>query len=96
MSFPLVWFLLVDSATGQLYKGTTADIVSLPPGYVIAQFRDAVKAKYSDSHLKGIASSNLLVYENKTAFDKRNLENEKVLLIFIIATGRAPRRRLSH
>ena len=95
MSSPLVWFLLVDSATGQPYKGTTADIVSLPPGYVIAQFRDAVKAKYSNK-LSSVDAGELLVYENKTAFDKRNLENEKVLFIFIIATGRAPRRRLSH
>jgi hypothetical protein len=52
--------------------GTSADIVSLPSAAFVAQFRDAVKAKYSDSHLKGIASSNLLVYANKAAFDKRN------------------------
>lgn len=95
MSSPLVWFLLVDSATGQPYKGTTADKVAVSSTADVADFRDAVKAKYSNK-LSSVDAGELLVYENKTAFDKRNLENEKVLFIFIIATGRAPRRRLSH
>ena len=68
---PLVWFLLLDSVTGQPYKKTSADYGSLPPGSVIAQFRDAVQLKNS-SILTGITSSQLLVYKNKTAFDKRN------------------------
>ena len=70
---PLVWFLLLDSATGLPYKGTSADYVSLPPGSVIAQFRDAVKAKYDQpNYLKDIPSGTLFVYKNKAAFDKRN------------------------
>ncbi len=77
MSSPLVWFLLLDSATGQPYKGTTADYVYLPSGSVIAQFRDAVKAKYSDSLLKGVAASALLVFKNKSAFDKRDAVNDE-------------------
>ncbi|GMF31918.1 unnamed protein product [Phytophthora lilii] len=64
-----VWCSEVASAVvGVAYKGTTANSVSIPSNYV-DQFRDAVKAKYADSHLKGIASSNLLVYADKTAFD---------------------------
>ncbi len=73
---PLVWFQLLDTATGLLYKGTSADYVSLPPGSVIAQFRDAVKKKDKDDGdaavLTPFKSSQLLVYKNKAAFDKRN------------------------
>ncbi len=70
---PLVWFQLLDAATGLPYKGTSADYVSLPPGSVIAQFRDAVQLKYDKSnYLKDIPSSALLVYKNKAAFAKRN------------------------
>jgi hypothetical protein len=64
---PLVWFLLLDSATGEPYKGTTADFVSLPASAVVAQFRDAVHLKNS-SILTGITPSQLLVNENKAAF----------------------------
>ena len=62
------WFLLLDSATGQPFKGTTADFVSLPPGAVIAEFRDAVLSKNSNK-LAGVDASDLLVYQNKAAFD---------------------------
>jgi hypothetical protein len=67
----LVWFQLLDSVTGLPYKGTSADFVSPAPGSVIAQFRDAVHLKNS-SILTGLSSSQLLVYKNKAAFDKRN------------------------
>jgi hypothetical protein len=73
---PLVWFQLYDSATGEPYKGTTADLVPFPPCSVIAQFRDAVKKKDKDDGdaavLTPFKSSHLLVYKNKAAFDKRN------------------------
>ena len=76
MSFPpspLIWFVLVDSATGEPYKGTSADAVSLPPGSVIVQFRDAVQLKYDKpNYLNDIPSGALLVYKTKAAFDKRN------------------------
>ena len=65
------WFLLLDSATGQPYKGTTADFVSLPPGAVVAEFRDAVLSK-NPAILTGIAPSQLIVYRNIAAFDRRN------------------------
>ncbi len=67
----LVWFLLLDSTAGEPYRGTSASSVSLPSGLVVDQFRDAVHVKNS-SILTGIASSQLHVYKNKTAFDKRN------------------------
>ena len=75
----LVWFFLLDSSTGMPYKGTSADAVSLPPRSVIVHFRDAVHLKNS-SILTGIASSQLLVYMTKAAFDKRNaaVDEEKV------------------
>ncbi len=66
------WFLLLDSATGQPYKGTTADFVSLSPGAVVAEFRDAVLSK-NPNKLAGVDASDLLVYKNKAAFDARNL-----------------------
>ena len=65
------WFLLLDSATGQPYKGTTADFALLPPGAVVAEFRDAILSKNS-AILTGIAPSQLLVYKNKAAFDNRS------------------------
>ena len=68
---PLVWFLLLDAATGEPYKGTSADYVSLPSTAVIAQFRDAVKTKYSNK-LSSVDAGELLVYKNRVAFDKRN------------------------
>ena len=64
---PRVWFLLLDSATGQPYKGTSADKVSVSSSADVADFRDAVKTKNS-SILTGITSSQLLVYKNKAAF----------------------------
>ncbi len=79
-SSPLVWFHLYDAATGLPYKGTFASSIlrsslAVP---VIDQFRDAVHAKNS-SILTGITSSQLLVFRNKDAFDKRNdLENKVV------------------
>jgi hypothetical protein len=66
------WFLLLDAATGQPYKGTTADFVSLSPGAVVAEFRDAVLSKNSNK-LAGVDASDLLIYKNKAAFDTRNL-----------------------
>ena len=72
---PLIWFVLVDSATGEPYKGTSASSVirnSLVVS-VIDQFRDAVQLKYDKpNYLNDIPSGALLVYKNKAAFDKRN------------------------
>ncbi len=78
---PLVWFLLLDSNSGLPYKGTTADKVSVASCADVADFRDAVKAKYDQpNYLKDIPSGALIVYKNKAAFDKRNaaVDKEKV------------------
>ena len=73
---PLVWFLLLDSETGEPYKNTTTDYVSHPPGAVVAEFRKLVHRENS-AILPGIAPSQLLVYKNKAAFDSRSAaENE--------------------
>ena len=79
---PLVWFQIYDSASGKPYKGTTPDYVCLLPGSVIAQFRDAVKKKENYDRdaavLSPFKSSQLLVYKNKAAFDKRNVPSDEV------------------
>jgi len=69
--YPLVWFLLLDSATGEPYKKTTADKVAVASSADVADFRDAVKAKYSNK-LSSVDAGELLVYKNKAAFEKRN------------------------
>ena len=75
----------MNSATGEPYRGTSADAVSLPSGCVVVHFRKAVKAEYDQpNYLKDIPSTALLVYKNKAAFDKRNLETEKVLFTLLI------------
>ncbi len=80
-SHPLIWFHLYDYETGKPYKDTSVTSVlrsslAVP---IIDQFRDAVKVKYSDSHLKGISPSDLLVFQNKQSFDKRDAAVEKVI-----------------
>ena len=63
----LIWFVLLDSATGESYKGTTADKVSIAAMADEADFRDAVKIKNAPI-LTGITSSQLIVYKNKAAW----------------------------
>jgi hypothetical protein len=80
---PLVWFLLLDFATGKPYKGTTADKVSVSSLADVADFRDAVQLKYDKpNYLKDIPSSALLVYKNKLAFDKRNAAVDDVKVLY--------------
>jgi energy-coupling factor transporter ATP-binding protein EcfA2 len=65
-----VWFLLVDSVSGESYKRTNADKVSLDASADVADFRDAVKAKHSNK-LSTFDAADLLVYKNKAAFDEK-------------------------
>ena len=69
MSSPssLVWFLLLNSATGEPYKGTSASKVSVSSSADLDDFRDAVKAKHSNK-LSTFDDADLLVYKNKAAF----------------------------
>ncbi len=69
----VLWLQLVDSA-GQPHQGATVTSVSLPQGSMVDQFRDAVKAKFADSLLSGIASSVLPVYGSRSAFDGRGAD----------------------
>ena len=81
-SSSLIWFLLLDAATGLPYKGTSADKVSVSSSADVADFRKAVKAEYdTPNYLKDIPSGALRVYKNKVAFDKRNadVDDGKVL-----------------
>jgi hypothetical protein len=75
---PLIWFQLVDSATGEAYKGTSADAVPLPPGSLVVQFRDALKLKCTNMLASGDAAY-LVAYRNRAAFDTRNamVDNER-------------------
>ncbi len=70
---PLVWFLLLDSETGKPYKNSSASsierrLITVP---VIDQFRDAVLSKNSNK-LAIVDASDLLIYRNIAAFDRRN------------------------
>uniref|UniRef100_K3WA74 Uncharacterized protein n=1 Tax=Globisporangium ultimum (strain ATCC 200006 / CBS 805.95 / DAOM BR144) TaxID=431595 RepID=K3WA74_GLOUD len=61
-----VWVLLVD-ASG--YVLTPASSVQLASESDVDDLKDAVKTKYGDSHLAGIAPSDLMVYLDQAAFD---------------------------
>jgi hypothetical protein len=69
----LVWFLLVD---GEGQALTTASKVRILSNGDVDDFRDAVKEKYADSHLKGIAPSDLVVYANRVDFEAGNAVEE--------------------
>jgi hypothetical protein len=71
LTSPFVWFLLLESATGKPYKGTSADKVAVSSPADVADFRKAVKAEHSNK-LSSFDAADLLVYQNKAAFDKRN------------------------
>ena len=72
----LTWFQLLDAEDGSPYMGTSADIVSLPPNSILAEFRDSVKAKNSPI-LSSFTSSQLVVYRNKASFFQSNNSQEQ-------------------
>jgi hypothetical protein len=112
---PLVWFLLLNSTNSLPYNGTTVSSVlrSSLVVPVVDQFRDAVIKKYKDEDstiLTGIASSQLLVYKNKTAFvegkeesssslldghGKTEEEEEEDMLVVVVPSSRSSRRSTS-
>ncbi|KAF4314843.1 hypothetical protein BBO99_00009860 [Phytophthora kernoviae] len=63
----MAWFQLVD-LRGEAFNNTTPDQVPLNDNNNVASFRTAVKRLYEDSHLHGIAASDLIVYESQAAF----------------------------
>jgi hypothetical protein len=58
---PPVWFQLVG-ADSLPFNGSSVDALTLPRRSSIREFRDALKTKYADSHLKGIAPDTLKVF----------------------------------
>lgn len=74
----------------------TTKIKNLPITADIDDFRDAIKDRFSDSHLKGIASSNLQVFKNKIVLEDQeaplpsnmllrglHLKGDDVLLVLV-------------
>lgn len=61
----------MDYATGKPYKGTRATNVSIDASADLDDFRRVIHIE-NFSILTGITSSQLHVYKNKAAFDKRN------------------------
>lgn len=70
MSSRPVWFLLVDSVDGRPYRGTSADAAMLSNNTLVFQFRNAVKER-NPNILSSIDASQLLIYRNKDAFERR-------------------------
>jgi hypothetical protein len=80
-SSPLVWFQLLDSATGEPYKKTTVSSIlrSSIVVPVVDQFRDAVKEKHFNK-LSTFDAADLLVYKNKAAFVDGKEDEEDSLI----------------
>jgi hypothetical protein len=58
---PPVWFQLVG-ADRLPFNRSSVDALTLPRRSSIREFRDALKTKYADSHLKGIAPDTLKIF----------------------------------
>ncbi len=68
----LVWFDLVNPDGGKI---TNTSSVSLSEKSIIDQFKDAVKAKFSN-RLSNIDAGDLLVFKDKDSFSKRGSNEE--------------------
>jgi hypothetical protein len=105
MAHPLIWFVLLDSSTIDQNPSVSSILRSNIIVPVVDQFRDAVKAKYSESLLKGIAPSELVVYRNRAAIIGREAalkssdsiddlgKSEQDALIVIIEEARSRKRK---
>jgi hypothetical protein len=72
-----IWFTLLDYTTGEPFKGTGASKLSVAPSADVVDFQDAVYLKWDKpGFLKDIPSGALLVYKNKSSFNKRNVPND--------------------
>jgi hypothetical protein len=65
-----VWFLLVDKE-GNAVARSADRVKDLPDTAVVVDVRDAVKLKFADSHLAGIAPSDLTVFAHQEAYDAK-------------------------
>lgn len=76
-----VWFQLVDGETRDAFAGTSANAVKLSADEdTVQDLQHAVKVIYNDSHLKGVALSDLRVYADKAAYDAKQKEEEDALI----------------
>ncbi|KAJ0403178.1 hypothetical protein P43SY_005172 [Pythium insidiosum] len=77
-----VWFQLVD---GEGNAVTSADCVDCADDAKVVDLQDAVKEKNKDSHLAGIAASDLTVFANGVALDPRDslagIDEEETLIV---------------
>jgi hypothetical protein len=64
-----VWFKLVDAEGDAV--ALSADCVDCDADVKVFRFRDAVKLKFADSHLAGMAPSDLTVFAHQEAFDAK-------------------------
>jgi hypothetical protein len=71
-----IWFQLVD-AHGNPYRGTTATSKRFHDDCDVCDFRKVVKVTFSTT-LSSMDASTLLVYKNRSSFDKRNDPQSKV------------------
>ena len=73
-----IWFQLIDSETGEPYKSEGASKVKVSSSADVDDFRNKVKKKDTKDNeaavLTPFKSSQLVVYKNKAAFDKRNAD----------------------
>ena len=78
----LVWYVLVD-AQGETHQGTRASSVNIPSDNVIDQFAKVVHAK-NPRKPSSFDASDLLVYANKAAFDRKDepLEEDSTIGTF--------------
>jgi len=70
------WYRLFESSTGLADRNTRLSKVSVSINADVDDFRTAVYAENS-SILDGITSSQLIVYKNIDAFEKRNANEDK-------------------
>jgi len=71
MASTVIWYQLVDGK-GLPYKGTGGAKARLPADHTfLADFLNQVKQEYADSHLQGIAPSDLKVFLDKVSLDAK-------------------------
>ena len=75
-----IWFLLLDSVTGEPFKESRATKIPVNISADLDDLKEAIVKKFESTILTGIASSQLVVYKNKEAFDNRNADGGNVPL----------------
>ena len=78
-----IWFELLN------YEKTSIgyEKVRLPPSSDVADFRQIVQAFFSNHVLKGIPTTDLLVYKNRESFES-NQVNTLILYLFLLESIR--------